>query len=102
MNKAYIKGFLEDIVLHFMAQKGESYGYEITRWVSEKTDGLIQINEGALYPVLHKLEQEGKLIAEFRTEKNRPRKYYRLQSAEVQEVSQSAKNYIQALQTLFS
>lgn len=102
MNKAYIKGFLEDIVLHFIAQKGESYGYEISRWVSEKTDGLIQINEGALYPVLHKLEQNGMLISEYRTENNRPRKYYRLKSAEYQEILQSAKDYIQALQILFS
>lgn len=107
MNKSYIKGFLEDIILHFIAQRGESYGYELTRLVEEKTDGIIKLNEGALYPVLHKLENEGLLHSEFKSQGSRPRKYYRLSSkpeakARLEEMAESVKSYVAALNGLFS
>jgi PadR family transcriptional regulator, regulatory protein PadR len=104
MNKSYIKGFLEDIVIHFIREKGESYGYELTRLVAERTKGVIVINEGALYPVLHKLEQNGILVGEFKTTNNRPRKYYRLAGHldETSPKSQEARNYIEALQAIFN
>lgn len=104
MNKTYIKGFLEDIVLHLIREKGESYGYELTRLVEERTKGVILINEGALYPVLHKLEQKGVLESAFKMTSNRPRKYYRL-TAKYKgahgENEVDAKNYIAALQAIF-
>lgn len=107
MKKSYIKGFLEDIILHLIAQEGESYGYELTRLVEEKTKGIITLNEGALYPVLHKLENEGLLVSEFKDSGTRPRKYYRLApkpeaKERVEEMALSAKAYITALNGLFS
>ncbi len=107
MKKSYIKGFLEDIILHLIAQQGESYGYELTRLVEDKTDGIIKLNEGALYPVLHKLENEGLLLSEFKDNGSRPRKYYRLAAKpetkeRVQEMGLAAKAYIAALNGLFS
>ncbi len=77
-NKSYIKGFLEDIVLHLIAENHEMYGYEITKKVQEITNGVISITEGALYPVLHKLENENKLTAHFKAAAGRTRKYYKL------------------------
>ncbi|MCC5917254.1 MAG: helix-turn-helix transcriptional regulator [Cryomorphaceae bacterium] len=105
MNKTYIKGFLEDIVVHLIREKGESYGYELTRMVEERTKGVITINEGALYPVLHKLEQKGILVGEFKTTANRPRKYYRLAIQHQKAVDKNqtdAKAYIAALQSIFN
>lgn len=77
-NKSYIKGFLEDIVLHLIAENNEMYGYEITKKVQEITQGVITITEGALYPILHKLENENKLTAHFKPAGGRTRKYYKL------------------------
>ena len=54
------------------------YGYEITRKVEELTDGKIKLTYGALYPVLHKLESEGVLVAESENFNNRIRIYYLL------------------------
>lgn len=103
MNKSYIKGFLEDIVLHLIAQRGECYGYELTKLVEERTQGLIKIQEGALYPVLHKLEDKGLLISELRQEENRPRKYYKLSKANQEKaITQDALAYIKALQAIFN
>jgi len=59
--------------------EGESYGYAIIQRVSELTEGRLQWTEGMLYPVLHKLEKEGAIIAEWKQpEGERRRKYYRL------------------------
>lgn len=105
MNKTYIKGFLEDIVLHLIRENGESYGYELTRMVEERTKGVININEGALYPVLHKLEQKGVLESVFKTVANRPRKYYRLPTKHVKVLSESeaeARSYVVALNSIFN
>lgn len=54
------------------------YGYEITQEVKERTDGNITLTFGALYPVLHKLEQEGHLLTESEAVDGRLRKYYTL------------------------
>lgn len=106
MKKSYIKGFLEDIILHLIAEEGESYGYAITRMVEERTQGVIKLNEGALYPVLHKLEEQGTLVSEFKQEGKRPRKYYRLAPGKpiedhLQEMHGEVESYIEALQAIF-
>lgn len=106
MKKSYIKGFLEDILLHLIAEEGESYGYALTRTVKERTTGIIKLNEGALYPVLHKLEEQGLLCSEFKAEAGRPRKYYRLapgKQAEdhLSEMQNSIDDYLKALQAIF-
>lgn len=54
------------------------YGYEITQAVKERTDGKLVLSFGALYPVLHKLEQEGLLLTESVEVEGRLRKYYSL------------------------
>jgi DNA-binding PadR family transcriptional regulator len=76
--KKYIKGFLEDIVLHLINQNGEMYGYELTKQVQQISNGAITVTEGALYPVLHKLENRGLLTSTFKDANGRLRKYYAL------------------------
>lgn len=73
-----LKGTLQIIVLSLLAEKERMYGYEITQHVKERTEGKIQLTEGALYPTLHKLEAEGLLTTEKVSIGKRVRKYYRL------------------------
>ena len=73
-----LKGSLKTIVLKVLEENGRMYGYEITRKVEEITSGKIKLTYGALYPVLHKLEDEGVLITESENFNNRIRIYYRL------------------------
>ena len=54
------------------------YGYEITQKVKELTAGKVALTEGALYPMLHKLESDGVLITEKEYVGKRLRKYYSL------------------------
>lgn len=73
-----IKGTLQTIVLSLLSEHPRMYGYEMTQHVKERTEGRIQLTEGALYPTLHRMEAEGLLITELESIGKRVRKYYRL------------------------
>lgn len=76
-----IKGTLKTIVLKLLSDHKKMYGYEITQKVKELTLDKIQITEGALYPTLHALEEEGLLTTETEYIGKRVRKYYSLSPA---------------------
>ncbi|ANI88946.1 PadR family transcriptional regulator [Arachidicoccus ginsenosidimutans] len=79
MNKSILyKGCLEPIIMKLLHENKRMYGYEITQRVKELTKGELNITEGALYPLLHRLEAEGILQAEMENIGNRVRKYYSL------------------------
>ncbi len=82
MNKSTLyKGCLEPIVLRLLKDNGRMYGYMITKMVKEMTQGELQITEGALYPLLHRLEEQGIVETEMEHIGNRVRKYYTLTKA---------------------
>lgn len=74
----HLKGSLSTIILKLLHDNGRMYGYEITQKVKELTQDDIQITEGALYPILHKLEAEEVLTAELEKVDGRTRKYYKI------------------------
>ncbi|GAB4017431.1 PadR family transcriptional regulator [Spirosoma koreense] len=77
-NQEFLRGTLRTIVLRLLAQHGRMYGYEITQAVRTRTEGELNLTFGALYPVLHKLEQEGLLVTQTQEVDGRLRKYYAL------------------------
>ena len=52
------KGSLQTIVMKLLSEKERMYGYEICKSVDQLTQGNLKITEGALYPLLHKLEDQ--------------------------------------------
>jgi DNA-binding PadR family transcriptional regulator len=78
LSKELLKGSLKSIVLKLLAENDRMYGYEITRKVSELTDGKVKLTYGALYPILHKLEKDGAVVTESVNVNNRTRVYYSL------------------------
>lgn len=79
MNKsALFKGCLEPVIMRLLKENGRMYGYQITQMAKEITNGELQITEGALYPFLHRLEEEGVVETEVESIGNRKRKYYSL------------------------
>lgn len=69
------------LILSILA-RGESYGYAIIQEVRELSDGHIRWTDGMLYPVLHRLQDQGLIRAEWRVaETGRRRKYYELEEA---------------------
>jgi len=98
-----LKGSLKTIVLKVLEENGRMYGYEITRKVEEITSSKIKLTYGALYPVLHKLEDEGVLITESENFNNRIRIYYRLTphgKTLVTEKLQEMKEFIETLRQI--
>ncbi|MBA4258778.1 MAG: PadR family transcriptional regulator [Chitinophaga sp.] len=75
------KGCLEPILLRLLKDNGRMYGYQMTQMVKEITKGELSITEGALYPLLHKLEEQGIVETETEMNGNRMRKYYSLTKA---------------------
>jgi len=73
-----IRGTLDLFILKTLTW-GPMHGLAILRWIEHVTDSGLQVEEGALYPALHRLEQKGLLDAEWGlTDANRRAKYYRL------------------------
>jgi PadR family transcriptional regulator, regulatory protein PadR len=77
-SKELLKGTLQTIILKLLEDNGRMYGYEITQKVKLLTEGKISITEGALYPILHKLEADGTVTTEEEFIGKRIRKYYTL------------------------
>ena len=74
----FLKGTLDLLILRTLSW-GPSHGYGIARWIEQCTDDTLQVEEGSLYPALHKLEDKGLIAAEWGvTENNRRAKFYRL------------------------
>ncbi len=65
-SKELTKGTLQPIILKLLSQHDKMYGYEITQKVKALTKGKIDISEGALYPILHKLEKNNILESVYR------------------------------------
>jgi len=62
-------------------ETGALHGYGVAEWIHGRSHDVLQVDEGALYPALHRLEIRGLLIAEWGTsENNRKAKYYQLTS----------------------
>jgi PadR family transcriptional regulator PadR len=73
-----IKGSLKTIVLKILEENGPMHGYAITQKCEEMTQGKIKLTYGALYPVLHKLENENVLVTASQIFNNRIRIIYSL------------------------
>jgi len=74
----FYKGTLQPIVLKLLQENDKMYGYEIIQHIKELTNSVFEIKEGALYPILHKLEAEGMIVVEAVKVDGRIRKYYKL------------------------
>jgi len=68
-----------DLLLLKALSWGPMHGYEINRWIRTTTGEALTVEEGALYPALHRLEARGWVEAEWGvTEQHRRARYYRL------------------------
>ena len=73
-----LQGTLALLVLKTLSW-GPMHGLAVLRWIEQATGERLQIEEGALYPALHRMEQQGWLRSEWGvTEKNRAARFYAL------------------------
>src|ERR1700733_3774226 len=73
-----LPGTLDMLILKALVQ-GPRHGYGVSEWIGASSDDALRVEEGALYPALHRLELKGLLASEWGvSENNRRAKYYRL------------------------
>jgi PadR family transcriptional regulator len=76
-----VQGTLDMMILKALT-RGALHGYAIAEFIQQTSDDVLRVEEGALYPALHRLELRGLLQAEWGvSENNRRAKYYRLTAA---------------------
>jgi transcriptional regulator len=74
-----LQGTLALLVLRTIAAQPRLHGYAITSRIQQASANLLRVEEGSLYPALHRMEQEGWLRSEWgTTEKNREARFYSL------------------------
>ena len=74
-----LQGTLALLVLKTLASHKRMHGYAITTHIQQVSDELLRVEEGSLYPALHRMQQAGWLRAEWGiTEKNREARFYSL------------------------
>jgi PadR family transcriptional regulator PadR len=94
MAKNDLQGALDLLVLKTLAQTGALHGYGIVLHIQRASDELLTVEEGSLYPALHRMEQEGWIGSEWTlTETNRKAKYYRLTAAGRRQLEKKEKNF---------
>jgi PadR family transcriptional regulator PadR len=76
-----LQGALDLLVLKLLA-RGPLHGYGLTTRIKQLSGEVLVVEEGSLYPALHRMEREGWISAEWKaTENNRRAKFYRLTAA---------------------
>jgi transcriptional regulator len=78
---ALLQGTVDLLILQAL-RTGPSHGYTVSRWIRQRTDGVLATEDAALYQALHRLEARGLIAADWGvSENNRRAKYYSLTSA---------------------
>lgn len=78
INKELVKGSTSILVLSLLSRE-DMYGYQITQVLKHETDGVFEMKEGTLYPLLHGLENENAIESYWKDAENgKRRKYYHI------------------------
>lgn len=79
MAKKEAQGASTSLLVLALLKQGEMYGYQIIEELTRRSEGVFQMKEGTLYPVLHSLEKDRLVEArEAQSPSGRPRRYYRI------------------------
>ena len=82
MAKYDLQGSLDLLVLKTLAQRGELHGYGIVQHIRDASHELLRVEEGSLYPALHRMAQSKWISSEWAvTETGRRAKFYKLMAA---------------------
>ncbi len=88
-----LQGTLALLVLKTL-QHGPMHGWGITLHIQQISNEVLRVEEGSLYPALHRMEQEGWIAAEWGvSENNRRARYYRLTAAGRKQLAEEEKSW---------
>ena len=97
-----LKGTLDVLVLKALTW-GPRHGYAVARWIEDATRGTLQIEEGALYHGLHRLEKKKWVSSEWGvSETNRRAKYYALTAAGRRQLASQTATWTRYAEAVFA
>jgi PadR family transcriptional regulator PadR len=98
MAKNDLQGALDLLILKTLSQLGSMHGYGIVMHIERVSDELLNVEEGSLYPALHRMEQSGWVRSEWAmTESSRKAKFYTLTAAGGKQLAAREKNWDQVV-----
>ena len=96
MAKNDLQGSLDLLVLKTLSQVGPLHGYGIVVHIGRASDALLNVEEGSLYPALHRMELSGWVKSKWAlTETGRKAKYYELTGAGRKQLDEAEKSFEQ-------
>src|ERR1700685_2062856 len=89
-----VQGTLDMLILKTLARGGAMHGYGIAQSIQQISEDVLRVEEGSLYPALHRLELDGLLDSEWgQSANNRRAKYYRLTVRGRKQLLEEANNW---------
>jgi len=89
-----LQGTLDLLVLKTLNSRGPIHGYGIATHIQEVSGNILRVEEGSLYPALHRLEQAGLIKSAWRTsETSRRARFYQLTPAGHRELESEERNW---------
>lgn len=89
----FVQGTLDMLILKTLAG-GPLHGYAVAQRIQQASDDFLKVEEGSLYPALHRMERRGWIEAEWGlSETRRKAKYYRLTAAGRAQLKAAARNW---------
>ena len=88
-----LQGTLDLLILKTLALE-PMHGWGISQRIQQTSDGVLNVNQGSLYPALYRLEQKGWIVAEWdSSENNRKAKYYALTKSGRKQLAEETQNW---------
>ena len=88
-----LQGTLDLLILRTLSD-GAMHGWGISQRIQQMSKDALQVNQGSLYPALHRLEQQGLIEAEWgNSENNRQAKYYQLTKSGRKQLAEETRNW---------
>ena len=89
-----LQGTLDLLVLKTLATRGKMHGYAITLHIEQISENVLRLEEGSLYPALHRMTQAGCLKAEWgASENNRRARFYSISAAGRKQLADEEQNW---------
>lgn len=103
MAKNDLQGSLDLLVLKTLSQRVKLHGYGIVQHIQRASEELLEVEEGSIYPALHRMEQSGWIASEWGlTETNRKAKYYKLTRTGQRQLQEAEKSFEQLVRGIRS
>jgi transcriptional regulator len=90
-----LQGTLTLLVLQTLEARGPLHGYGLCAHIHEVSDELVQVEEGSLYPALHRMEQDGWISSVWEmTDKGRKARFYAITARGKKQLAQEQENWL--------